>query len=392
VRILYVSLSYVPSRRASSMQVMNMCAALAARGHEVVLLAKQGDEPVARAVAPHAFYQVPETFRVDPLARPRRRGGGLVYAAQMARRLASARGKVDLVYARDLAGAAIAAALGMPFLFESHGVPSAPWQRALLRRFVAAPSCRGVVAISEALREDLAREGLVPATVATVVAHDACDAAFGRAPRAELAAPPRVGYVGNLYRGRGVELVLELARRMPACRFELICGNDADLARVRALGIDLGVGDNLVLHGFVPPARLGELYAGLDVVLMPFPREGVRAMGASDTSRWCSPMKMFEYMASGVPMVSSDLPVLGEVLADGVNALIAPAGDAAAWQAAIERLLGDAALRVRLATRAQQDLRREHTWTARAERVMVGLRLESPSAPAHPARSASQLH
>jgi glycosyltransferase involved in cell wall biosynthesis len=90
---------------------------------------------------------------------------------------------------------------------------------------------------------------------------------------------------------------------------------------------------------------------------------------------------MFEYMASGVPMVASDLPVLQEVLVDGDNALIAPAGDAAAWQAAIERLLGDAALRTRLAARAQDDLRREHTWAARAERVMTGLGLE-PAGPA----------
>src|SRR5207302_150909 len=124
-----------------------------------------------------------------------------------------------------------------------------------------------------------------------VVAHDSCDAAFGRAPRAELGAPPRLGYVGNLYRGRGVELVFELARRMPACRFELVGGNDADLARVRGEGVP----DNVVLHGFVPPARLSARYAQLDVLLMPFPRQGIRAMGASDTSRWCSPMKMFEY-------------------------------------------------------------------------------------------------
>jgi glycosyltransferase involved in cell wall biosynthesis len=85
---------------------------------------------------------------------------------------------------------------------------------------------------------------------------------------------------------------------------------------------------------------------------------------------------MFEYMASGVPIVASDLPVLGEVLGDGVNALIAPASDAAAWQRALERLLGDAALRIRLATRAQHDLRRDYTWQSRAERVMNALRLE----------------
>jgi glycosyltransferase involved in cell wall biosynthesis len=379
MRILYVSLSYVPSRRASSVQVMNMCAALAARGHDVTLIAKRHDEPSARGLADHAFYKVPATFQLDKLARPAPRGGGVVYAAAMARRLAAARGRVDLVYSRDLSGAALAVGLGMPVVFESHGVPLPRWQRALMRWVVAAPSCRGVVAISEALRRDLGAEGLVPARVPTVVAHDSCDAAFGGAPRTALGAPPRIGYVGNLYRGRGVELVTTLARRMPACRFELIGGSEADLARIRGEGLP----GNVVLHGFVPPAQLAERYAGLDVLLLPHPRSGVRgATGASDISRWTSPMKMFEYMASGVPMIASDLPVLGEVLADGVNALIAPAEDAPAWQRAIERLLEDAALRVGIATRAQHDLRRDHTWQARAERVMHGLGLEPAAEPA----------
>ncbi len=371
MRILYVSLSYVPSRRASSVQVMKMCAALSARGHDVVLVAKASDEPSARGLGDHAFYGVPATFAIEKLARPPRRGGGLVYAVSMVRRVISARGRVDLVYGRDLAGAAVASMLGLPFLFEAHAMPSATWQRVLLRRVLAAPSCRGVVAISEALRRDLLDAKLVPARTPTLVAHDACDPDFGHAPRATLGTPPRIGYVGNLYRGRGVELVVELARRMPACRFELIGGSDADLARL--LGEQAPA--NLVLHGFVPPARLAGIYATLDVLLMPFPREGVRALGASDTSRWCSPMKMFEYMASGVPIVASDLPVLGEILADGRNALIAPAGDAAAWEAAIDRLLGDAALRVGVATRAQQELRRDHTWSTRAEHVMHGLGL-----------------
>jgi glycosyltransferase involved in cell wall biosynthesis len=383
MRILYVSLSYVPSRRASSVQVMNMCAALAARGHDVTLVAKASDEPTA-AGAVHAFYGVPETFRVERLPRPKRRGGGVVYAAAMARRVARARREVDLVYGRDLAGAALAAALGVPFVYESHGVPYQAWARRLLARTTRSIACRGFISISEALRRDLCDAGLVPEHLAHVVAHDACDAALGRAPRAELSSPPRIGYVGNLYRGRGIELVLELARRMPRLSFELVGGNDADLARVRAEG----VAPNVTLHGFVPPARLGALYAAFDVLLMPFPREGVRAMGGSDTSRWCSPMKMFEYMASGVPMIASDLPVLGEVLADGDNALIAPAADPAAWQAALERLLADPALRVRIATRAQDELRREHTWTARAERVMRGLGLDaSPAGGPHQARA-----
>lgn len=383
MQILYVSSSYVPSRRASSVQVMNMCGALAARGHAVTLIAKQSDEPSARGMSDHAFYRVPETFAIEKIVRPKRRGGELAYAAGIARRIAQGRGRIDLVYSRELAGAALAALLGVPMVFESHGVHDERWQRALMRRFVRSRTCRGVIAISEALRADLAADDLLPRHAPVVVAHDSCEAAFGRAPREALASPPRIGYVGNLYRGRGIELVIELARRMPDCQFELVGGSEADIARIRGERPPA----NIVLHGFVAPAMLAEVYAGMDVMLMPHPHSGVvGATGKSDISRWTSPMKMFEYMASGVPMIASDLPVLGEVLGHGVNAVIARAGDADAWQQALTRLLADPALRVKIATRAQQDLRRDYTWQARAARVMIGLGLEP--AEANAARSA----
>ena len=86
-------------------------------------------------------------------------------------------------------------------------------------------------------------------------------------------------------------------------------------------------------------------------------------------------MKMFEYMAAGAPIISSDLPVLGEVLHDDHNALIVAAGDVAAWQRAVERLIGDPGLGHRLAGQARADLVRDHTWDGRVRSIFRGLSL-----------------
>jgi glycosyltransferase involved in cell wall biosynthesis len=366
VNILYVSLSYLPSRRASSVQVMRMCNALAQRGHRVTLVAK---EAVERVDDLHAFYGVPASFAIERVARPRWRGGGAVFAAGVARRVLAARGRVELVYCRDLVGAAIAAEAGLPVAFEAHGVSAARWQRALLRRLGGRASYVGTVAISAALVGALDEAGVLPRGKPVVVAHSAADRFGGAAPREAVGAPPRIGYVGNLYRGRGIELIVELARAMPAARFELVGGTEDDLARLRGERMPA----NVVMHGFVAPARLAALYGQFDVLLMPYPRSGVRgATEQLDTSRYCSPVKMFEYMGSGVPMIASDLPVLQEIVRHEHNALIAPADDLAAWRAAIDRLLGDRALRVRLAQQALEDLG-EHTSDARAARVLAGL-------------------
>jgi glycosyltransferase involved in cell wall biosynthesis len=188
-----------------------------------------------------------------------------------------------------------------------------------------------------------------------IVAHSPANAIPGATPRVVPGTPVRVGYIGSMYPGRGVDLVIRLAAKMPAHRFELVGGSEDELARLRGEVRSA----NVTFHGFLPPAKLPALTRELDVLLMPYPHAGVHGPTRRlDTARYCSPMKMFEYMASGVPIVASDLPVLGEVLVDGDNALIAPFSDELAWQRAIERLVAERGLRERLATRALADLAR----------------------------------
>lgn len=372
MNILYVSLSYVPSRRASTVHVMKMCAALARAGHAVRLVAKRSPDPADATIDAHAFYGA-SGFAIDALPRPRWRGGGAIFAAATLRALLAHRRRTELVYSRDLIGALAALELRMPTVAELHAVPAGATLRALTRRIVHHRALCGLVVISDALRRDLVALDLVPRHAPVIVAHDAADPPASPPAAARTAPPrPRIGYVGNLYPGRGIELILELAGRLPTCDFELIGGSQADLATWRARALP----PNALLAGFVRPADLADRYRSFDVLLMPYPRSGIGvASGASDTSRWCSPMKMFEYMAAGAPIIASDLPVLGEVLHHEHNALIAPADDVAAWQRAIERLVTDRALARRLAHQAHADLVRDHTWDTRVRRIFAELSL-----------------
>ena len=120
----------------------------------------------------------------------------------------------------------------------------------------------------------------------------------------------KAGYVGHLYRGRGVELIAKLAERCSWAEFHVIGGmqKDIDEWRGRCAGIA-----NIVFHGFCPPAQVQSHMARLDVMLAPYQRRVATFGGGRDTSQWMSPMKIFEYMAAGKPMIASDLPVLREI-------------------------------------------------------------------------------
>ena len=78
--------------------------------------------------------------------------------------------------------------------------------------------------------------------------------------------------------------------------------------------------------------------------------------------------KFFEYMAAGRPIVASGLPAIREILRDGENAVLVPAGDPTAIAGAIQRLIDDRQLAERLATTAHREAS-SYTWGRRAEQL-----------------------
>jgi glycosyltransferase involved in cell wall biosynthesis len=87
-----------------------------------------------------------------------------------------------------------------------------------------------------------------------------------------------------------------------------------------------------------------------------------------------SPMKMFEYMASGVPMIASDLPALREVLAHEVNCLLVPPASVHAWLAAHDRLSDNPVLGRTIAAASYVQYQTYHTWSRRAACLLEAAR------------------
>lgn len=184
-------------------------------------------------------------------------------------------------------------------------------------------------------------------------------------PRAPREAPPRVVYAGQLYPWKGVDVLVEAMARVPRARLVIVGGiaGEPDAARVRALVERLGLGGRVEMAGQVPQREVAERLASADVVAVPFLRTAM-------TERHTSPIKAFEALAAGRPIVASDLPSTREVLRHGENAWLVPPGDAAALADGILALLADPARAERLAARAFADAP-AYSWDARA-RLLLG--------------------
>lgn len=368
MRIAYTTGSIIPSNAANSVQVLRMCEAFGRAGHEVALHAVDGGGPAADVFA---AYDVEPTFALHRYAKPTPPGvGPAAYLAQVVRAVVTGP-RPDLVFSRGVRYLLGVAALGVPLVYEAHAMVPEGHRRRTRQALFRLPNFARVVCVSEGLRQDLLAAYPMLDAAKTVVAHDAAvpvdfTALRPASPWPEREGALQVGYVGGIYAGRGIEQILQVAAALPEIDVHIVGGSAADLPS------DGPLPPNVRAHGRVAPSEVPAYLARFDVLLAPFQARVAVAGGKGDTSRWMSPLKIFEYLSTGRAIVCSDMPVLREVLTHDETALLVAPADVPGWIAAIERLQ-DPALRARLGERARRLFEAEYTWARRAELVLAGL-------------------
>ncbi len=383
LRIAYVADMRMPTDRAHGVQAMRTCAALSQAGAQVTFYHPwRRQSPALRGADPFAHYALERTFtlrrlpHLDPhlleplphrLLAPAFIASNVLFGLTAA--LAIRRARPDVAYTRHLLAAWWLVRAGVPTVFEAHraGTDDASSRVVrLLARLSRHPNLRLVVAISHALRDRL-REAGVPLNKLTV-APDAVDVHAYAAPLTQTQARERLGlftqgplvvYTGQLISNRGADVLARAAALMPQVSVLVVGGTPADRERVRASAAGA---PNVRFVEQVAPDRVTVYQWAADVLSLP-----------QTDPRGESPMKLFEYLAAGRPMVASDLPPLREVLTHERNALLVPPGDPEALAGAVHRLLGDPALSARLAAQGREDVA-GLTWAARAQGLLAAMR------------------
>jgi len=390
MRIACISASLVPASTANSIQVMKACQALAQLGHEVRLwvpsIEDENKEINSKAAQDldqdeshswerlASFYGLQTRFEVEMIpARMQFRR----YDFSLKAVLRAKATKADLIYAWPLQAAVFGLSMHVPVALELHGPPEGklgPGLFWLLRRM---PGKRRFLPITRALAALLLRKDAKPTRDGEVViSPNGVDLERYQAlpepavARASLGLREAltVGYTGHLYAGRGMGLLFELAKRFPSVQFLWVGGRQAD-ERAWKERLDQERVTNVVLTGFVENLSLPSYQAAADILLMPYERV-ITGSSGGNSAEYCSPMKMFEYMACGRAILSSDLPVLHEVLNDA-NCVFCTPEDVESWASALEALIKEPEHRTRLRVQAQKDAQ-AYTWLKRAQNALAG--------------------
>ncbi len=375
MKVTCITTSRIPSDTANSIQVMKTCQALARLKHTVRLLV-----PCYRQTQVVAWQELAERYGLSQYfdvewldTLPLLRRNDFAFAAvKLARE-----GQADLVYTWTGQAAVVARLRKLPVVYELHDVPTGHLGPVWLRAFLRLGGQGRLAIITQALRQRLDQQyGKLPDKMVTLAPNGVDMEQYADLPDASTARQ-QLGWLemetvlcaGHLYQGRGVDLFLGLAGNFSNMNFVWVGGRAADVKKAQQLAADHGL-HNVFFTGFVSNRDLPLYQAAADVLLMPY-AQTIAGSGGGNSAQICSPMKMFDYLAAGRAILSSDLPVIREVL-DGTNACFAAPEDLSAWTAALTQLMNDPLLRMHLGRKAQLDAQK-YSWQLRVARILQSL-------------------
>jgi glycosyltransferase involved in cell wall biosynthesis len=180
--------------------------------------------------------------------------------------------------------------------------------------------------------------------------------------------PVRLLFVGQVGRRKGVLDLLEALRRLrdQGCDVTLtVVGPDqqpGELDAARARAAELAVGSAAVFTGAVHGEALYQQFAAHDVFVLPSYNEGIPAV-------------LYEAGAFALPVVTTPVGAIPDLIRDGANGLLHAPGDVNALTAALARLVREPATRACLGAQLRQDVRGFHPDRA-AERIVAAVRAE----------------
>lgn len=381
MRIVYVTADRgipVFGEKGASIHIQEMMRAFLKLGHDVrAVAAKRGD------VADTSLRVEEVRATVVGTTRAEKERAAMAQADAIEARLCALYRDwpFDLIYERyslwSAAGCRAARKLGVPVVTEVN----APLvlEQAAFRSLVCEDEARAIeaevltnsdalAAVSRQMASYLVNAGADRERVQVI--GNAVDTVHFRAttPATHLPTIPEdafvVGFTGSLKMWHGVDTLMAAFRKFRADEPRahlLVCGDGPKRGWIEGFVAGAELEDAVTMAGWVDHADLPGLIARLDVATAPYP---------ASKDHYFSPLKLYEYLAMGRPVLASDIGQTAELLTGSEAALLLPPGDATALANALQSLCNDPQRRANMSVSAAAEGAR-HDWTSNAARVVA---------------------
>lgn len=361
-KLLYLSNSIIPSQYANSVHVMKMCQAFQNTSFEVELICYTTQENFLENEI-FKKYGIENKFNIKALFLKNMRGKFFQKFFQIFK-LLNSYNKDTMIYGRDVYSVYLASLLGFDVIYESHGLPNTNLYGMTENQLLKSSKLKKLVLISDKLKDLYLKTSVLKDDQKILVLHDGADELDILKQGIDLGKGVHIGYIGSLYyEGRGIDIILEVAKLNPTFNFHLVGGKIEEVEYWKQKATQ-----NVKFYGFLSHSEAIGYLLSFDIVLMPYQRNLKLEDNKVNTSSWMSPMKMFEYMSAKKAIVSSNLPVVQEVLNDSNSILIKP-DDVEEWSNVINKLYINKNFRESIAINAYNDFIGRYTWNNRAQYI-----------------------
>jgi len=377
MRIIYIDTARLPTEKAHGYQICKMCEEFVNAGAEVELWVPSRDNEIKQDI--FSYYGLKNNFVIKKLV-----SRNFLFLRRLSVRLEfwlrnwsfflgllfKKIPKDAIVYTR-IPEIVLILGLKRNFIaFESHFWP----KRSGLHKFFVRRA-GVIIAVTGFLKKKFEENGFASQKI--LVAPDGVD--FDKfniniskeEARKSLDLPldrKILGYTGSfktMEMDKGISMILKalkiILQKDMNVLFAAVGGTDEDIKYYESQALDLGIKNSVIFLKKVSLEKLAIYQKAFDVLLMPFPAN-------EHYNFYMSPLKMFEYMASGRPIIASDLPSVREILNEN-NAILIQPGDAVCLARAAQQTLLNLDSCDNIAERALDDAR-VYDWLQRAKNII----------------------
>ena len=376
MKLIYLANVRIPTEKAYGIQIMKMCEAFAEQGIEVKLVVPTRVSQEFTGVDPYSYHRVRRSFEIEKLKTLdpywlMKLPFGLYIKFQSLffvfniffHYLFKNNFKESVLYTRDEYLLPVLTYFSQNVIWEGHNL-----SRNKKRYLRAWQKCKKIITITEGLKADLVELGIEREKI--IVASDGVDLKEFSAVkenkeqlRKKINLPAEkniIMYCGHLYEWKGAQILAQAADLLSSNELVVfVGGTDYDIKKFK---IQNQTRNNVLVLGRRPYAAIPSFLKAADILVLP------NLADSAISSRYTSPLKLFEYLAAGKPVVASDLPSLREILNSENSVLVSP-GSPDDLAKGIKKLIANPGLSKMIAEKALATAT-DYTWEKRANKIL----------------------
>lgn len=366
MRTAYIARSVIPSQSANSIHVMKIAEAFSGLAEEFSLIIPECKSEIGSLEESFAYYNV-EKFSISSVKVDLKNSLQSRYLFPWKAVRLALKKKADVIVTRDPIVAFLAVCLKKKTVLDLHGEIAHLCGRAyrmIKWKGFTENKYLHLVMISGELCKYYHEKYHVPMECMTVLPDGYTAKNFNQANENEILKNERlsIGYCGGFLTGKGIGIIAQMAREDQENTYHMYGGNRTKAEKE----IKTEFPPNVEFHGYIPNAQVPIMLQKHDILLLPNQEEQI--CKGEDIGKVTSPLKMFEYMASGRVIIASDIPVLREVLSEQ-NSYLVQADNPQAWVETVKHIEKKRQEAIRKAEQAKKEVN-QYSWESRARKML----------------------